>query len=316
MIEVRNLVKRYGDVLAVDDISFDVGDGEVVGFLGPNGAGKSTTLKILTCYQPATRGSVRVAGFDVLTQSLEVRTRLGYLPESVPVYPDMRVEEYLRFRGLLKGVSRRDIGRRVEAALERCQCREMRRRMIGGLSKGYRQRVGLADAIVHDPPLLVLDEPTSGLDPNQRLEVRRLIQDLGKDKTVILSSHILAEVEAVAEKVIIIHRGHVVARGAPSDIVRELGGWNRIRVEVKADAAAVEGACKGIDGIGAIRVEPLTDGFVEAEFDTTATHDVRSEIARRLIEHGLALREMTRPGLSLEEIFRRLTTSASKEDAA
>lgn len=188
--------------------------------------------------------------------------------------------------------------------------------MIGGLSKGYRQRVGLADAIVHDPPLLVLDEPTSGLDPNQRLEVRRLIQELGKDKTVILSSHILAEVEAVAEKVIIIHRGHVVARGAPNDIVRELGGWNRIRIEAKGDAAGVRAACTGIAGIGEVRVEALTDGFVEIEIDTTAALDIRPDVARRLVEHGFALRELTRPGLSLEEIFRRLTTSTSKEDAA
>jgi ABC-2 type transport system ATP-binding protein len=316
MIEVRNLVKHYGDVLAVDDISFDVGDGEVVGFLGPNGAGKSTTLKILTCYQPATRGSVKVAGFDVLTQSLEVRTRLGYLPESVPVYLDMRVEEFLRFRGLLKGVARKDIGKRVDAALERCQCKEMRRRMIGGLSKGYRQRVGLADAIVNDPPILVLDEPTSGLDPNQRLEVRRLIQDLGQDKTVILSSHILAEVEAVAEKVIIVHRGHVVAQGAPAQIVRDLGAWNRVRLEVRADAASLKAAFAGLEGIGEIKVEPLTDGFAEVDVITTTASDIRPVIAERLVQHKLALRAMSRPGLSLEEVFRRLTTGSGTEAAA
>lgn len=308
MIEVEDMSKRYGEVLAVDGISFRVGEGEVVGFLGPNGAGKSTTLKILTCYQPATRGTVRVAGFDVLTHSLEVRERLGYLPENVPVYPDMRVEEYLRFRALLKGVRRRDVETRIGAALERCGCAEMRRRMIFGLSKGYRQRVGIADAILSDPPLLVLDEPTSGLDPNQRVEVRKLIASLGENKTVILSSHILAEVEAVAKRVIIIAKGHIVADGTPADLTRRYAGDRRVHIEARGDAAAMRRALRDVPGIEVVSVETLDEGQSIHGFTIRCDgDDDRREALAKAIATSGALRQIEATVVSLESIFGKLT---------
>jgi ABC-2 type transport system ATP-binding protein len=306
MIEIANLVKRYGDVTAVNDISFTIGEGEVVGFLGPNGAGKSTTLKILTCYLPATRGSVKVAGLDVLTDSLAVRERLGYLPETVPVYPDMRVEEFLRFRARLKGVAGRDVKRMVESALDRCGCLEMRRRMIFALSKGYRQRVGIADAIVHDPPLLVLDEPTSGLDPNQRIEVRKLIAALGADKTVILSSHILAEVEAVAKRVIIIHRGKIVADGTPDELTRRTADQASVRVEVVGDCAKLREVLERLRGVRVIHAEQR-GAIANAEVSFEKGEDRRAELAAAIVGAGLELRELHRPAANLEGLFRSLT---------
>ncbi len=316
MIEVAGLIKRYGEVVAVNDISFRVGEGEVVGFLGPNGAGKSTTLKILTCYQPATRGMVRVAGFDVLSDSLKVREHLGYLPETVPLYPDMRVEEFLRFRALLKGVRRRDVKKMVELALERCGCVEMRRRMIFALSKGYRQRVGIADAIVHDPPIMVLDEPTSGLDPNQRIEVRKLITELGRNKTVILSSHILAEVEAVAQRVIIIHRGRIVADGTPPQLTVQFAQEAALRLEVRGDRASLERAITSVAGVAIRGNEVRADGVCAFDLAMPAGSDSREAIAEAIARAGGRLREMHQPVASLEAIFRRLTVGDSAASAA
>src|SRR5713226_4354210 len=209
MIHVEHLSKYFGPVMAVNDVSFDVDQGEIVGFLGPNGAGKTTTMRILTTYLPATSGIARVAGFDVMNESMEVRQNIGYLPESVPLYPEMRVEEYLNYRAKLKGVDRKQRPKRVDFCLDRCRLREVRRRLIGTLSKGYRQRVGLADAMVHDPAILILDEPTSGLDPMQIRETLALIKELGDNHTVLLSTHILPEVEASCERVIIIAGGRV-----------------------------------------------------------------------------------------------------------
>jgi ABC-2 type transport system ATP-binding protein len=315
MIEVEGLVKRYGEVLAVQGISFRIGEGEVVGFLGPNGAGKSTTLRILTGYMPATAGSVRIAGFDVLTRSLEVRRRLGYLPENVPVYPEMRVEEFLRFRALLKGVPRRDLARRVESALERCGCREMRRRMIGTLSKGYRQRVGIADAVVHDPPILILDEPTSGLDPNQRVEVRRLIASLGAEKTVILSTHILAEVEAVARRVVIVHRGRIAADGTPDQLAERFAGETRLSVAARGSRDELLAALRAVPGVASATArqgDDLESGVAVCDVSVAAGADPREAIAAAVAAAGLPLRELHRETADLEAIFRRLTV----EDAA
>ena len=279
----------------------------MVGFLGPNGAGKSTTLKVLTAYMPATRGRVRIAGMDVLSKSLEVRQKLGYLPESVPVYPEMRVEEFLRFRALLKGVPRRELKKRVEFALDRCGCLNMRRRIIDGLSKGYRQRVGLADAIIHDPPLLILDEPTSGLDPNQRAEVRKLIVELGENKTVMLSSHIIPEVEAVAERVIIIRTGQVVADGTPERLIQEHAGADQVEIEAAGDAGALVGALEGLADYEAHDVEKLPDGFSSFRIRFRSAGDHRAAVASAVASCGGQLRELTRPEGSLESIFRRLT---------
>ena len=306
MIEVEHLTKWYGDVRAVDDISFQVSEGEVIGFLGPNGAGKSTTLRILTAFMPASQGRVHIGGYDVLTQSLEVRRRLGYLPESVPVYPEMRVEEFLRFRALLKGVGRRELRRRVEAALDRCGCLDMRRRMIGKLSKGYRQRVGLADAIVHDPPLLILDEPTSGLDPTQRISVRELISSLGEDKTVILSSHILAEVEAVAERVIIINRGRTIADGAPNQILQQIEKGSLVQVEARGSEAALEQALVPLEHVQSVDLKPLGDIWCRAEVRFDRVEDFREQVGQAVHAAGLELRELTSPTVSLEDVFRRL----------
>ena len=307
MIDVDQLEKRFGDVVAVAGITFSVTEGEVVGFLGPNGAGKSTTLKILTAYQPASAGSVKIAGLDVLNQSLAVRERLGYLPETVPVYPEMRVEEFLKFRALLKGVSRRDLKMRVESALDRCGCTEMRRRMIGKLSKGYRQRVGLADAIVHDPPILILDEPTSGLDPNQRVEVRKLISSLGEDKTVLLSSHILAEVEAVAERVVIIHRGRIVADGRPQQLVDEAGGGRHVAIETDGDAAAIETSLRALGGVADVEVEPLDGDWRRFEVAFDAAGDHRLAVADA-VGASARVRELHSTNPTLEDLFRKLTT--------
>jgi len=251
----------------------------------------------------------------VLPRSLEVRSRLGYLPENVPVYPEMRVEEFLRFRALLKGVSRRALKSSVERALERSGCADMRRRMIAGLSKGYRQRVGLADAIVHDPPILILDEPTSGLDPNQRVEVRRLIAELGADHTVILSSHILAEVEAVAERVIIIHRGRIVANGTFASLTEELGGSRQVLAEVRGDSAAIDGALAGLrelDGVTHVDAGGLADGWTSLATTFASQDDRREDVARVLSAAGVTLRELRTPGVSLEDMFRRLTVEGAE----
>jgi ABC-2 type transport system ATP-binding protein len=218
MINVRNLTKEYAGVPAVDRISFSVAKGSVVGFLGPNGAGKTSTMRILTCYHPPTSGSAAVAGFDVVTQSLEVRRHVGYLPESVPLYPEMRVDEFLDYRARLKGVPPGLRGRRIDGALERCGLTSVRRRIIGQLSKGYRQRVGISEVLVHDPPILILDEPTIGLDPHQVRDFRRLIQDLGRDHTIILSTHILSEVQIMCDHLIILNRGRLVAAGPTREV--------------------------------------------------------------------------------------------------
>jgi len=308
MIEVDQLEKRFGDVVAVAGITFGVDEGEVVGFLGPNGAGKSTTLKILTAFQPASAGSVKIAGLDVLTKSLEVREHIGYLPETVPVYPDMRVEEFLRFRALLKGVSRGDLTSRVESALDRCGCTEMRRRMIGKLSKGYRQRVGLADAIVHDPPILILDEPTSGLDPNQRVEVRKLITSLGVDKTVLLSSHILAEVEAVAERVVIIHRGKIVATGRPQELVDEAGGGRHVGIETDGDAAAIEAALRRLPDAIDVVVKLLDGDWRHFDVTFERAGDHRLAVAEAVSAASGRVRDLQSTTPTLEDLFRKLTT--------
>src|SRR5438477_4361271 len=249
MIQVDNLSKYFGPVMAVDRISFAVGQGEIVGFLGLNGAGKTTTMRILTSYLPATSGIARVAGFDVMLESTQVRKNIGYLPESVPLYPEMRVDEYINFRAKLKGVERRQRTVRVEYCLDRCRLREVRRRLVGTLSKGYRQRVGLADAMVHDPAILILDEPTSGLDPVQIRETLSLIKELGESRTILLSTHILSEIEAVCGRIMIIHRGRLSSDKKMSD----LAGIGPILVEVHGPADQVVNVLRTTDGVDQVR---------------------------------------------------------------
>lgn len=310
MISVSQLTKEYGQTLAVDHISFDVPKGQVVGFLGPNGAGKSTTLRMLTCYLPPTSGGATVNGFDIFHQSEQVRQHLGYLPESVPLYTEMRVEEYLDFRGRLRKMPRADRRKRLDYVLGRCWLTNVRRRVIGHLSKGYRQRVGLADALLHNPAVLIMDEPTVGLDPTQIRETRKLIKDLGGDHTVILSTHILPEVEAVCDRAIVIAGGKIVAQGTPDELRSSRRLQARVLVECRGPAKEVEAALGRVSGVG--KVEIVSNGEADKEYATLALRpadgrDVREEVARTVIQHGWPLREIRLEHATLEEFFIQVT---------
>jgi ABC-2 type transport system ATP-binding protein len=311
VIKVSQLTKVFGQTLAVDNISFEVPKGQIVGFLGPNGAGKSTTLRVLTCYLPPTSGGATVNGFDIFHQSEQVRENLGYLPESVPLYTEMRVEEYLDFRGRLRKLDRETRQNRIEYVLERCWLRDVRRRVIGHLSKGYRQRVGLADSLLHNPPVLIMDEPTVGLDPTQIRETRKLIKDLGGDHTVILSTHILPEVEAVCDRAIVIAGGRIVAQGSPDELRASRRMQARVLIECKAPAKDIEVALKHLSGVS--RVEIL-DGEGEGKYITAAVrpkdaYDVREEVARTVMQHGWPLREIRLEHATLEEFFVQVTAN-------
>ena len=299
MINVQHLTKYFGPVMAVDDLTFQVDRGEIVGFLGPNGAGKTTTMRILTSYLPATRGIAKVAGYDVMTQSMDVRRNIGYLPESVPLYPEMRVEEYLTYRAKLKGVSRKERPQRLEYCLDRCRIREVRRRLIGTLSKGYRQRVGLADAMIHDPPILILDEPTTGLDPVQIRETLNLIRELGESHTVLLSTHILAEVEAICERVIIISSGHI----SLSRTLADLEAQSITVLEVRGPAEQIAGTIRELDGVLSVTVKSLEDGLSRFEVRTAVGRDVRETLCEKLTRKGWMLRRLEMQRRSLEEAF-------------
>jgi ABC-2 type transport system ATP-binding protein len=300
MIEVDNLTKYFGPVLAVDDISFQVTGGEIVGFLGPNGAGKTTTMRILTTYIPATSGIARVAGFDVMSQSMDVRRNIGYLPESVPLYPEMRVEEYLYYRSKLKGVERKTRAGRIDYCLERCRIREVRRRQIGTLSKGYRQRVGLADALVHDPRILILDEPTVGLDPLQIRETLSLIKDLGQQHTILLSTHILSEVEAVCQRVIIVNSGSIGEDKKLADLEHDAPF---IILEVRGPADQVANVLRATDGVTQVVSEILEDGLARYQVRTHQDHDLREQLSQRVAKNGWALRRLDLRRRRLEDLF-------------
>ncbi len=306
MITITELTKRFYDVVALDRISFEVGRDEVVGFLGPNGAGKSTTLKILTSFIPATSGSARVAGFDVFSQSLAVRRSVGYLPEHVALYPDMRVSEYLNYRGRLKGLGGKALRQRIATVLDLCALNDMTGRIMGQLSKGYRQRVGLADALLSNPPILLLDEPTGGLDPNQRREVRQLVARLGEEHTILLSSHVLAEVESMCSRVIIIQNGRIVADGRLEDLVTDLKGGRRVFVEAGCPVGTLETACR------AFKPEPeiLESGARETgSFLAVPPLDdaLRAKFLRHLVEKDVPVREFRVDSYTLEEIYMKIT---------
>jgi len=300
MIQVDDVTKTFGPVVAVDHISFQVAQGEIVGFLGPNGAGKTTTLRILTSYLPATSGIARVAGFDVMTQSMEVRRHIGYLPESVPLYPDMRVEEYLAYRARLKEVDRKERQMRVDHCLDRCRIREVRRRLIGTLSRGYRQRVGLADAMVHDPAILIMDEPTAGLDPIQIRETLALIRELGRQHTILLSTHILPEVEAVCERVIIINAGRIGLSKKLSDLATAAA---TIIVEVRGPAEQVGNVLRTLDGVDRVSSQALEDGLTSYEIHTQRNQDLRETISQRLAKNGWPIRRLDLRRPKLEDLF-------------
>jgi ABC-2 type transport system ATP-binding protein len=308
MIEVNDVTRTYGPVVAVDHVSFSVDQGEIVGFLGPNGAGKTTTLRILTTYLPATSGIARVAGYDVMTQSMEVRQRIGYLPESVPLYHEMRVEEYLLFRATLKQVPRRVRQKRVDFCLDRCRIREVRRRLIGTLSRGYRQRVGLADAMVHDPQILILDEPTSGLDPIQSQETLHLIRELGEQHTILLSTHILPQVEAVCERAIIINAGRVCLQRRLADIAADRA---TILLEVRGPADQVTDTLRTIEGVAEVRTRSLKDGLASYEVNTRDNQDLRETISQRVASRGWPIRRLDLRQRKLEDLFMEVVVRGS-----
>ena len=313
MIEVSGLTRRYGAHLAVDDISFEVGQGEVVGFLGLNGAGKTTTLRILSGYLPATKGAARVAGFDVLRDSMEVRKRIGYLPENVPLYREQRVEEMLLMQARLHGIPRAEREGRIGAVLERVGVQDRRRQVIAGLSRGLRQRVGLAMALLHKPEVLILDEPTSGLDPVQRQEVRNLLNDLASEHTVLLSSHILPEVEAVCPRTIIIHRGKVVADGTKDELVRGLGRGSCVRLEafLGADVDGAKSALSSIGGAGEVR--DLGQLGIHHVLEIDAVEDLREDVGALAHVKGWAIRELSYQQPTLEQVFARIAVGSAAE---
>ncbi len=306
MIQVDNLTKRYGPVEAIRDVSFNVEKGRIVGFLGPNGAGKSTTMKILACFMPASGGTARVAGYDVFSQSLEVRRRIGYLPENAPLYTDLSVAAFLDFVAEIKGIERAARRGRVADVMDRCFITDMQNRLIGKLSKGYRQRVGLAQALLGDPEVLILDEPTIGLDPAQIAEIRALIRSLAGQHTVILSTHILPEVSMVCDGVIIINRGRIVAQGTESELVQQVFPTARIEVRVAGAAGDVAGSLRALPGV--VGVEPSTsrDGVVGFLVESERDRDVRPDLVRLVAGKGWALQELHQVGMSLEEVFIRV----------
>lgn len=313
MISVSQLTKVFGLTLAVDNVSFEVPQGQIVGFLGPNGAGKSTTLRMLTCYLPPTSGTATIAGFDIFHQSEQVRQKLGYLPENCPLYTEMKVREYLEFRGKLRGMERSLRRQRMDYVLERCWVTGVKDKTIGHLSKGFRQRVGLADALLHNPPVLILDEPTVGLDPAQIRETRKLIRDLGGDHTVMLSTHILPEVEAVCDRAIVIAGGRIVAQGTPDELRASRRMSARVLVECRAPARELTATLARVAGVRDVEVlAAQANGdphFVTAALRPREGYDIREQVARVVMQHGWPIREVRLEKATLEEFFVQVTAN-------
>jgi len=313
LIEVQNLTKAYGPVTAVDHVSFTVNKGEILGFLGPNGAGKTTTMRILTGYMPATSGTARVAGFDVFHESMEVRRHIGYLPEAPPLYPDMSVSAYLDFVLRIKNVPPEKRGALVDDALAKTGLGDKRDQLIKRLSRGYKQRVGLAQALVHDPDVIILDEPTVGLDPKQIIEVRNLIKSLAGSHTIILSTHILPEVSMTCDRVVIINKGKIAAVDSPLNLTNQLNSGQRIQLEVKAPEKPLQDLLAQIPGSSHVQLDPpRADGHVLVTLEASPGHDLRSQVAAKVVEQGWSLFELRGVSMSLEDIFLELTT----DDAA
>jgi ABC-2 type transport system ATP-binding protein len=308
VISVSQLTKVYGQTVAVDSVSFEVPKGEVVGFLGPNGAGKSTTIRMLTCYLAPTSGGASVAGFDIFHQSDQVRENLGYLPENAPLYSEMRVEEYLNFRGQLRGMSPDDRKKRIGYVTERCWLTQVRRRAIGHLSKGFRQRVALADVLLHSPPVLILDEPTVGLDPSQIRESRKLIKDLAGDHTVLLSTHILPEVEAICSRVVVIAGGRIAAQGTLEELRGSRRLQARVLVECRAPGTELDTTLQRVSGVRSVEILPHDEpGYALAALSPKDGYDIREEVARTVIGKGWPLREIRLEHATLEEFFVQVT---------
>ena len=307
MIQAKNLTHFYGPYPAIQDVNFGVRKGEILGFLGPNGAGKTTTMRIITGFVPPSRGQVTLDGFDVVEQSLDARSRVGYLPETVPIYTDMSVNNYLKYMGTLRGMPPSAIKARLGEVIDVCRLGDYRKTQIGKLSKGFRQRVGIAQAIIHQPQVLVLDEPTIGIDPIQVVETRKLIQELGRDQTVVLSSHILPEVSMICDRVLIINEGHIVAEDTPKNLAEGLQGVERLEVEIGGPAAEVLPVLKGIRGVNDV-AHSNRDGRHTYTIQAESGQDLRDAISQEVVSNGWSLRGLQMVGMSLEEIFLRLTT--------
>jgi ABC-2 type transport system ATP-binding protein len=314
MIEVDRLTKYYGPGPAIQDVSFAVEKGQIVGFLGPNGAGKTTTMRILSCFMPATSGTARVAGYDVFEQSLEVRRRIGYLPENVPLYGDMTVAAYLDFVADIKGVGRSERRRRVGDVLERCQIPDVRERLIARLSKGYRQRVGLAQALIGDPEVLILDEPTIGLDPKQIVGIRQLIKSLAGAHTVILSTHILPEVSMVCEGVVIINRGRIVASGPLDRLMQELSPVTRVQVQIEGPPELVAPSLRALPGVQRVESRGVVGGVGTFIVEADRARDVRRDVGQLVAQQRWALLELRALGLSLEDLFMRVVAGEEHDE--
>jgi gliding motility-associated transport system ATP-binding protein len=309
VIEVDHLTKRFGSVKAIENVSFEVEKGEILGFLGPNGAGKTTTMRVLTCFLPATEGTARVAGFDVFDNPMAVKRHLGYLPENPPLYQELTVDSFLDFVAKIKGVDSRERKKRIDEVKDRVSIREYSKTIIKNLSKGYKQRVGLAQALIHDPQVLILDEPTVGLDPNQIIEVRQLIKGLSGDHTIILSTHILPEVSMTCQRVVIISKGKIAAMDTPENLTRQLQGAERLYLEVKGPENDVRTRIKEIEGVLRVDSSRLDGENVHSfSVETELKRDVRGNVARKVVESGFDLLELRAMSMSLEEVFLQLTT--------
>ena len=315
MINVENLTKRYAAKTAIEGVSFKVNNGEILGFLGPNGAGKTTTMRIITGYMPASEGTVRVDGYEVFEKPLDVRRRIGYLPENPPLYLEMSVAGYLRFVAKIKGVPKDRLDGEVKRVMERANVSDVKDRIIGRLSKGYKQRVGVAQALINDPPVLILDEPTIGLDPKQIHEIRELIKELAGTHTVVLSTHILPEVEQTCHRVIIIDRGKIVAVDTPQNLRFQLQGAERIHMEVVGPVQEVISKLKATPGVMAVRKVGETDGRCQLQIEGELRKDIRSDLARTVVQSGWGLLELQSASMSLEDIFLKLTTAEEAEKA-
>jgi len=313
LIEVEHLVKSYGQSRAVNDISFRVEKGEILGFLGPNGAGKTTTMRILAGYLPATSGTARIAGFDVLDQSLEVRRRIGYLPETPPLYPDMSVGAYLAFVARIKGVAEGEVAKSVEDAMRMAVITDKKDELIKRLSRGYKQRVGIAQAIIHKPDVIILDEPTVGLDPNQIKEVRSLVKNLAGQHTIILSTHILSEVEISCDRVVIIDKGRIADIDTTRNLAAKYKHGERLKIVVKGNEPGLRGLLESLEGINQVEIENDGHGQVGALVESAQGLDLRAPIAARIANAGFELLELRAVNLSLEDIFMRLTTKEEQE---
>ena len=314
MINVKHLTKRYVNIAAVDDISFNVGEGEIVGLLGPNGAGKTTTMRMITCFMPPTQGIATVAGYDIFNDSIQVRQQIGYLPENVPLYPDMRAIEYLMFRAKLKNIPRKERKRRIGFCLEMCGISDVQNQIIGTLSKGYRQRVGLADTLIHNPKILILDEPTIGLDPNQIRQIRRVIKDLGEKHTILLSTHILPEVEMVCGRVIIINKGKIVAMDTPENLMKQLRSTANVVLEIKGDGEKIKDNLSSVNGVRSVVWKEKGDAN-EFVVEAMEGKDLREDVFKCIVENNHILREMKRQTITLEEIFHQITTKETGGDS-